>query len=114
MSLNELRDEVHGIAVEKGWWSAKGAVGPQLRTPLEIHALIHAEVSEATEAVRDHQPPEYVGDDGKPEGEAVELMDAVVRILDYFGAMGWDADRIIRRKIEFNKTRSFRHGNKAK
>jgi len=111
MSLNTLRDEIHSIAVSKGWWSAKGEVE---RTPLEIHALIHAEISEATEEVRNNKPAEYAGVLGKPEGEAVELMDAVIRILDYFGAMNWDADAMMRRKIEYNKTRSFRHGNKSK
>lgn len=112
MSLNQLRDEIHAIAVEKGWWSAKGDCGG--RTPLEIHALIHTEVAEATEAVRNIMPTVYYGPDGKPEGEAVELIDVVVRVLDYFGAQGWDADKIMREKIEYNKTREFRHGNKAK
>ena len=114
LGLNVLRDEIHGIAVEKGWWSVKGDVDGCARSPLEIHALIHTEVAEATESVRNDDPPLWYGEGGKPEGEAVELMDVVVRVLDYFGAKGWDADMIMRAKIDFNKTRTFRHGGKTK
>ena len=113
MRLNVLRDEIHQMAVEKGWWAVKGDLDGLARTPLEIHALIHTEVAEATEEVRNGKPDCYCGDDGKPEGEAVELIDVIVRVLDYFGAKGWDADVIMREKIKYNKTRSFRHGNKA-
>lgn len=112
-TLNSLRDEIHNLAIEKGWWSAKEGDCFN-RTPLEIHALIHTEVAEATEEVRNGKPDEYRGEDGKPEGEAVELIDVVVRVLDYFGTKGWDADRIMREKIDFNKTRDFRHGGKTK
>jgi hypothetical protein len=113
MSLNEVRNKVHAIAVDKGWWPVKaGETGRP--SALEIHALIHSEISEATEEVRNNMPSVYVGENGKPEGEAVELADAMIRILDYFGERGWDADEIIGRKIEYNKTRSFRHGNKSR
>lgn len=49
----------------------------------------------------------------KAEGEAIELADAVIRIMDYFGHKGWDFEKIVRLKFEYNKTRSHRHGGKA-
>lgn len=51
--------------------------------------------------------------DMKPEGEAIELADAIIRAMDYFGGMGWDLEKAITLKHEYNKTRAFRHGGKA-
>jgi len=48
----------------------------------------------------------------KPEGEAVELADAVIRIMDYFESKGWDLEHVIELKHDYNKTRSYRHGGK--
>ena len=107
MSLNELRDEIHTVACEKGWWD-------EPRSPLDCHMLMVSEIAEATECVRENKPYEYRNEDGKPEGEAVELIDAVIRILDYAGHMKWDVDRMMREKIEYNKTRPYRHGGKSK
>jgi len=47
---------------------------------------------------------------GKPEGHAVELADAMIRIADWFGRHGWDLEEIIRIKMEYNETRPYRHG----
>ena len=104
MTLNELRDNAHKTAKEHGWHDEK-------IHPLAAHALIHSEISEATEEVR-AGVDFYIGIEGKPEGEAVELADAVIRIADYFGLKGWDLDQIVKVKMEYNKTRPYRHGGK--
>ena len=101
------------------------------RRPAEIHALVTTEVAEATEAVRSDDPPVFQlqggmkctpefaaahngwNPEGKPEGEAIELADAVIRIMDYFGHKGWDLDETIRLKVQYNNTRSHRHGGKV-
>ncbi len=49
----------------------------------------------------------------KPEGIAIELADAIIRILDYCGHAGIDMDAAIRIKHQYNLTRSYRHGGKA-
>ncbi len=49
----------------------------------------------------------------KPEGEAVELADALIRIADLAGSRGWDMEAIIRAKLAYNATRGHRHGGKT-
>jgi hypothetical protein len=49
----------------------------------------------------------------KPEGEAVELADAVIRIGDYFAMRGWDLEAVVKLKMNYNATRPHRHGGKA-
>jgi NTP pyrophosphatase (non-canonical NTP hydrolase) len=110
--INDFVKDAHEMAKEKGWWSPP-------KTPAEVHMLIVTEVAEATEAVRTDgvvwsgfkEPMGYYGM-AKPEGEAVELVDAVIRIADYFGYMGWDMEKIIEAKMAYNKTRPHRHGDK--
>ena len=132
-SLNDLRDEVHAEAVKKGWWPEK--FQRMKREPAIIHMLIVTEIAEATEEARKNMPPVYTVDDFgviktidpftmfpgdftqdeqilKPEGELIELADAVIRILDYCGAMGWNIEQAIQCKLKFNATREMRHGGK--
>lgn len=60
----------------------------------------------------DKAPP--MMDDKIPNytGEAAELADCVIRILDYCGAFGIDLGATIAAKHEYNITRPHRHGNK--
>lgn len=48
----------------------------------------------------------------KPEGVAVELCDAIIRILDYLAYMGVDVEAVLMAKHEYNKGREYRHGGK--
>ncbi|MDR0905796.1 MAG: hypothetical protein LBN00_06445 [Oscillospiraceae bacterium] len=48
----------------------------------------------------------------KPEGVAVELADCLIRILDTCAAEGIDIDEVVRLKMEYNKSRPYRHGGK--
>nr|DAM28428.1 MAG TPA: NTP-PPase-like protein [Caudoviricetes sp.] len=48
----------------------------------------------------------------KPEGIAVELADAIIRILDFTASEGIDIESLILAKHEHNKTRPYRHGGK--
>lgn len=88
MNITEWAKEIHENAVKHGWWDTKRSTG-------EVIALIHSELSEALEEARDNRPMMYVlGPNGeeictpcyfngrKPEGVAVELADAVIRVLD--------------------------------
>lgn len=105
MEINELVEKANKRAVDSGWWNPG-------KSALEIHMLVVTEIAEATEAVRVDASPFYFDEKGKPEGEAVELIDAVIRICDYFGHKGWDMEKMIKAKMAYNTTRPHRHGDK--
>ena len=102
--IDELAREIFKCAKEKGWWDRP-------RNSLELMMLMVCEIAEGAEEVRIDNKPVYIKD-GKPEGEAVELIDCIIRILDYFEHKGWSASQIINKKLDYNRTRPYRHGNK--
>ena len=104
-----MQAAVHALAVRNGWWDAPD-------TPGELAAklcLIHSEVSEALECVRDGAMTVTVREDGKPEGFPTELADVVIRCMDLADAMGIDLWAEMERKHAYNRTRTRRHGGKA-
>lgn len=127
--LNEMAKEIHENAVAHGWWEAERKIP-------EILMLCVSELSEALEEYRSCKPAEYVvcKEDGSPcelvsclyngevendcrqsktEGIAVEMADCIIRILDWCGKEGIDIDSVITRKMEYNKTRPYKHGGKV-
>ena len=105
-TLNELTKEIHDNAVSHGWWD-------EPRNLLEIAALCHSELSEAVEEYRAGRPMVWENEDGKPEGIATEMADCVIRILDWFGHEGLDADEIVRQKMAYNRGRPYKHGKRC-
>ena len=95
-TVKKLVDISHHIAKEKGWWD-------DARNDGELIALMHSELSEALEAMRNH---------AKEEDVAEELADCCIRIFDYCGARGIDLQKAITRKIQKNRKRPYKHGNK--
>lgn len=135
-ALNSLCQKVHTYAKKQGWWERD-------RSQLEIHALLHSEISEATEEVRKGMPDVYQVrqalpgtkaaptiiephedsylnwsdmDEGetipKPEGEAIEIVDVLIRAFDYSGRKNWKIGDLVAMKHKFNMTRGYRHGGK--
>ena len=102
--FNTLQHEVHETAKEKGWWEGKRNKG-------ELIALMHSELSEALEALRKGEDSR---DDKIPEflGVEAELADTIIRIMDAAEANGWRVAEAIVAKVEMNKRRSYKHGNK--
>lgn len=110
----------------------------QVYTPEHYHALIHAEIGEATNEARLQMPPIYQecphGQDGhcyvdcdcdmlnaecwikpdskkwspdkKPQGELIELADALILICSYAAKNNMDLEKAIELKMKYDKTRS--------
>lgn len=94
-TLRELIGDIHQANREAGWWDNPREIGTLL-------CLIHSEVSEAMEGAR-----KDLMDDHLPERKMVEveLADAVIRIFDLAGGMGYDLAGALFEKLEYNKTR---------
>jgi len=105
-SYDSMQYKIHTLAVEKGWWPKD----KKSRNEPELLCLIHSELSEALEAYRNSNPP----DSKTPEFSSieVELADAVIRIMDYSQAFGYDVSGAILAKHNYNLSRSHRHGGK--
>ncbi len=74
----------------------------------ESIALIHSEVSELLEALRDgNLPSKHTPQHSSAEEESADI---IIRVLDLAGANGWSIGEALRDKMEYNKTRPYKHG----
>jgi NTP pyrophosphatase (non-canonical NTP hydrolase) len=92
-TLNDYMREVRELADAKGFGS-----GPE--RIWEMLALIHTEVSEATDAYKKGEPMEKVGE---------ELIDALIRIFHLLSALDQDAETLYRAKMAKNWGRPYRY-----
>lgn len=137
--FNELAKEIHQNAVEHGWWDEPRTFGELValchselsealeefragrpmvwkecfgKDPLDTKTLwCGAPETQGCYSILKDKECEYRGK--KPEGIAVEMADCIIRILDWAGKEGLDMDAIIREKMDYNKTRPYRHGGKV-
>lgn len=113
MSIHEVALQCHEIANDHGFWD-----GVELSDAVvsEKLMLMVDEISEAHEELRTHG---FASDDRfvyfkgeKPEGLAIELADAVIRIFDLAVKMGFNIEEAILLKMKYNKTRPYKHGRR--
>lgn len=106
IDIVEAGKQIHKTAVEKGWWDFD-------RNDLECIALMHSELSEAVEELRNGSEAMYE-ENGKPEGWLVELVDCFIRIMDFVGSkdMISEFEVALNNKMYYNISRSYRHGGK--
>ena len=107
--INEYVNESYENAKLKGWHEQERSIG-------DLICLMHSELSEALEEYRNGNLPSEVyfneSKPDKPEGIPVELADCVIRIFDFCGLYGIDLESVLNQKMEYNSTRSHRHGGK--
>lgn len=84
------------------WWQDPNTGLPIKRNKAELLALIHSEISEALEGER-----KDIMDDKLPHRKMaeVELVDAIIRILDYAAGFGYDLQGAFDEKMKFNAMR---------
>jgi NTP pyrophosphatase (non-canonical NTP hydrolase) len=110
MTITELVEEAHDNSKAHGFWESEPNIGEKL-------ALIHSEVSEALEELREDEPNLYSRNSttGKPEGVLAELADVMIRAADlaaFFEMEPGEFERIVKAKMEYNRSRPFKHGKK--
>jgi hypothetical protein len=107
MKINDWTKKVHNTAKEKGWWDSP-------RTENEICQLFITEIAEASEEARKpNLPPIYQTESAaitdimrvhtspnwdsalKPEGEAIEMADLLIRLGDWIGHNNWDLGKMV-------------------
>lgn len=108
MSIAELQKEAYRISKEHGFHD--GETPSTVPIPEKL-CLIHSEVSEALESVRNGEPQFHIVN-GKPEGIAAELADVVIRVLDLSEAIGINLSHAIAAKMEYNRNRPMKHGKR--
>lgn len=118
MTIKQLCKIAHKIAKEKGFWSfetRKNGGGKIVKTTRlkernngELIALMHSELSEALEALRngnsksDHIP--------KFSFLEEEMADLLIRVGDFCEARRVRLEEAVKAKMKFNKMRPYKHG----
>jgi NTP pyrophosphatase (non-canonical NTP hydrolase) len=106
MHLKEIQQLANQITKEKGF-------GHGERNIPGLLALIHAEVSEALEDYRKDADLKTMRlENGKLVGFPSELADVIIRVGDLAEYMGIDLDDAVSRKLENNKNRAHKFGDK--
>ena len=97
----------HNNAVDKGFWDN---ITAHVHTKAAFLMLMVSEIGEACEAQRrnitkSEHIPEFTG-------EEEELADCIIRILDYAGGYHLRLAEAVIAKMEYNRTRPYKHGKK--
>jgi len=127
-TLNQLRDEIHENAKNKGFWDKEREIGTRLMLCVsELAEAMEADRKDRyadLEAYRECEKADDVFESDKhlylvssfqcliKDTFEDELADTIIRILDLCGAHGIDIEKHIELKMKYNETRERLHGKK--
>lgn len=120
MNIKQISEEIHAVNVNNGFWEDK-----ETKNVGETLMLVVTELAEALEANRKGH---YADKQGLERNEYLgfkknfeihiknsfedELADVIIRMLDLCEGFEIDIETHIRLKLEYNKTREYKHGKK--
>ena len=106
ISLNTLRDAIYEDAVAHGLWEKTDG-------PIECSFLVSEEATELVNAGKEVQLARWRFSVDETEAwinYVDELADVIIASLSVAGKLGIDIDAQVRRKMEINKARPWKHG----
>jgi NTP pyrophosphatase (non-canonical NTP hydrolase) len=104
--LGAIIEKLHANAVEKGFWCADADHLLKPDTFARRLMLIITEMGEAYEGMRRRKKSDHLEDCAMVDEE---IWDVFIRLCDLIGGYGVPLD-ILRRKVEFNRGREYKHG----
>lgn len=119
ISLNSMRDAIYEDAVAHGLWEEEAGpieccvlIGDEGEGPIKCYKLISDEVEELGSAAVSWETDYF--EDCDDNGFSEELADVIIMSLSVAGKLGIDIDAAVRRKMEINKGRPWKHGKEEK
>ena len=110
ISLNTLRDAIYEDAHAHGLYDLEKDVPEIERAAVSLVSMIKSEIDEARDAALDWEAHRS----GAQDHFAEELADVIIMTLSACGHLGIDIDAAVRRKMEINRVRPWKHGKDEK